>query len=79
MQAIAALLGRKSKEYGRPIYLVSDEPYRFLTYDGVKVEPVLPLYEYTVAVGSFSKSLGLAGERVGYLAIAPNARQANPN
>lgn len=71
MQAIAALLGRKSKEYGRPIYLVSDEPYRFLTYDGVKVEPVLPLYEYTVAVGSFSKSLGLAGERVGYLAIAP--------
>ena len=71
MQSLAALLARKSKEYGRPIYLVSDEPYRFLTYDGCKVEPVLPLYEYAVVVGSFSKSLGLAGERVGYLALAP--------
>lgn len=72
IEAVAALLKRKSAEYGRPIFLLSDEPYRFLTYDGHVVPPVLPAYEYAVVVGSFSKSLGLAGERVGYLAIAPN-------
>lgn len=72
MQDIANLLAKKSSEYGRPIFLVSDEPYRFLTYDNVKVPPVLPLYEYAVVVGSFSKSLGLAGERVGYMALNPN-------
>ncbi|MBQ4133260.1 MAG: pyridoxal phosphate-dependent aminotransferase [Desulfovibrionaceae bacterium] len=71
LEGIAALLSRKSREYGRPIFLISDEPYRYLTYDGAQVPPVLPLYEYAVVVGSFSKTLGLAGERVGYLAFAP--------
>jgi aspartate aminotransferase len=58
--------------------LVSDEPYRFLAYDGVEVPPILPLYPFSVAVGSFSKSLSLAGERIGYIAVSPSMPQADP-
>lgn len=72
LKKLSALLERKSAEYGRPIFLVSDEPYRFLTFDGIKVPALLPLYEYAVVAGSFSKSLGLAGERIGYLAMSPH-------
>lgn len=68
---LAAILAKHSQANGRPILLVSDEPYRFLTYDGVAVPPILPIYPHTVVAGSFSKNLGLAGERVGYLAINP--------
>lgn len=71
LTALAALLSRKSKENGRPIFLVSDEPYRYLVYDGVVVPPVLPLYPYAVVASSFSKNLSLPGERVGYLALSP--------
>lgn len=56
----------------RPIFLLADEPYRFLTYDGVKVPNLMELYPYTVVVSSFSKNLSLAGERVGYVALAPH-------
>lgn len=70
LNGLANLLRAKSAEFGRPVFLLSDEPYRFLTYDGVEVPPILPLYEYTVVMGSFSKSLSLAGERIGY--ILPN-------
>jgi aspartate aminotransferase len=55
---------------------VSDEPYRFLAYDGCRVPPVLPLYPHSVVVGSFSKSLSLAGERVGYVAVNPGMPEA---
>lgn len=72
LKKLSALLTRKSAEYGRPIFLVSDEPYRFLTFDGIKVPALLPLYEYAVVAGSFSKSLGLAGERIGYLTMSPH-------
>ncbi len=72
LKSLAALLSRKSAEYGRPIILVSDEPYRFLTFDNISVPALLPLYEYAVVAGSFSKSLGLAGERIGYLALSPD-------
>jgi aspartate aminotransferase len=71
LAALAALLTRASKGRSQPIYLVSDEPYRFLAYDGVEVPPILPLYPFGVVVGSFSKSLSLAGERIGYIAISP--------
>lgn len=69
--AIADLLLNKSQEFGKPIWLVSDEPYRFLAYDGVEVPSVLPLYPYAVAISSFSKSLSLPGERLGYAAVSP--------
>lgn len=69
--ALAALLEARGKGPGRPIYLVADEPYRFLAYDGVEVPSLLPLYPYAVVASSFSKNLSLPGERVGYLALSP--------
>lgn len=71
IQALAHLLENKSQEHGRQIWLVADEPYRFLTYDGAEVPPVLPLYPYAVAISSLSKNLSLPGERVGYIAVSP--------
>ena len=70
LEALAALLTRKSAEYGHTIYIVADEPYRDLVYGGVEVPFVPELYPDTVYCTSFSKSLSLAGERVGYLAVA---------
>lgn len=55
----------------RPLFLVSDEPYRFLAYDNVTVPPVLALTPFSLVLGSFSKSLSLAGERIGYIAANP--------
>jgi aspartate aminotransferase len=72
LEGLAALLSEWSRRQGRPVFLVSDEPYRFLVYDGVRVPPILPMYEYALVVNSFSKSLSLAGERVGYIACAPS-------
>ena len=71
LRELAALLEHHSRIHGQPIFLISDEPYRFLTYDEVSVPPILPLYPYSVVVGSFSKNLSLAGERIGYLAANP--------
>lgn len=71
MEGLAAILRKKTKEYGRPVFLAADEPYRFLVFDGAQVPALLPLYEYAVVVSSFSKNLSLAGERVGYVAVAP--------
>ncbi len=56
---------------GRPLFLLSDEPYRAFAYDGATVPPVLPLTPYAVVLGSFSKTLSLAGERIGYVAVSP--------
>lgn len=64
----------RQAEFGdaaRPLYLLSDEPYRAFAYDGAVVPPVMPLTPYAVVLGSFSKTLSLAGERIGYAAIHP--------
>ncbi len=71
LSALTRLLERKSVENGRPVFLVADEPYRFLTFDGAVVPSVLPLYDYSLVVSSFSKNLSLAGERVGYICLSP--------
>ena len=72
LTALAALLERKSREYGHPIYIVSDEPYRELAY-GVEV-PFLPLiYKDTVVVYSWSKCLSIPGERIGYAYVSRRA------
>lgn len=71
LEALAELLERKRRECGHPVLLVSDEPYRALAYDGVCVPPLLPLYPWTVVLNSFSKTLSLPGERIGYAALAP--------
>ena len=64
----------RQAEFGdaaRPLYLLSDEPYRAFAYDGAVVPPVMTLTPYAVVLGSFSKTLSLAGERIGYVAIHP--------
>jgi aspartate aminotransferase len=71
LRALTELLTRKSREIGRRIFLLADEPYRFLTFDGHHVPSLLPLYPDTVVLSSFSKSLALAGERIGYALINP--------
>lgn len=69
---LAALLTRKSQEYGHPIYIVADEPYRELAY-GVEVPFIPTLYPNTVVCYSYSKSLSLPGERIGYVYVPQNA------
>lgn len=68
---LAAMLTRKNEGRARPIFLLADEPYRFLAFDGITVPSLLPLYPYTVVVSSFSKNLSLAGARVGYALVNP--------
>ena len=70
---LAALLEKKEKEYGHPIYLITDEPYRELVYDDIKVPFVTKYYRDTVVCYSFSKSLALPGERIGYILVPDEA------
>ena len=72
LQALADLLTRKSAEFGHPIYLVSDEPYRELAY-GVEVPFVPTIYPNTIVCYSYSKSLSLPGERIGYVYVPQSA------
>ncbi|HSM92280.1 MAG TPA: pyridoxal phosphate-dependent aminotransferase, partial [Anaeromyxobacteraceae bacterium] len=71
LRGIGDLLARVNAGRERPVFLVSDEPYRALAYDGAVVPPVLPASPFAVVIGSFSKSLSLAGERVGYVVASP--------
>ncbi len=69
LKKLARVLENKEKELGQPIYLVADEPYRELAYDGVDVPYVTKYYANTIVGYSYSKSLSLPGERIGYLVI----------
>ena len=73
IQKMAAILEKKQKEYGTDIYLISDEPYRELAYDGVEVPYLTKYYANTIVGYSYSKSLSLPGERIGYLIIPDEA------
>lgn len=73
LQKLAALLERKSAEYGHPIYLIADEPYRELVYGGVEVPFIPTIYKNTVVCYSWSKSLSLPGERIGYVYVPQEA------
>ncbi|MBQ9729407.1 MAG: pyridoxal phosphate-dependent aminotransferase [Clostridia bacterium] len=74
---LCELLKKKSAEYGRAIYLISDEPYRELVYDKtVRVPFITNYYENAIVCYSYSKSLSLPGERIGYIAVSPKAAQA---
>ena len=70
---LAALLTRKSEEFGHPVYIVSDEPYRELVYGGVEVPFIPTIYPNTVVCYSYSKSLSLPGERIGYVYVPRQA------
>lgn len=68
---ICKVLKEKSAQYGHPIYLITDEPYRELVYDNVFVPFVSNYYDNTLVCYSFSKSLSIPGERIGYIAVTP--------
>lgn len=69
--ALGDLLRRKSAVFGQPIYLISDEPYREVVYDGVEVPWVPHCYENTLVCYSYSKAISLPGERIGYVLVPP--------
>jgi len=71
IKGLAELLEERSRAYGKDIYLVSDEPYREIVFDGITVSSILSAYRNSIIASSYSKSLSLAGERIGYLAVNP--------
>ncbi len=73
IKALADMLEKKKKETGRAVYLLSDEPYKKITYDGAIVPSVLANYKNTIVLTSYSKDLSLPGERIGWLAVHPEA------
>jgi aspartate aminotransferase len=68
---VGQLLTQYSQRYGRPIYLISDEPYRKIIYDGLICPSIFDAYRESFLMTSFSKDLSLAGERIGYIAVHP--------
>lgn len=71
LEKLAAIIDKANENRERPLFLLSDEPYRAFAYDGVEVPAVLPLTKYACVLGSFSKTLSLAGERIGYFVANP--------
>lgn len=76
LQRLADTLTRKAEEYGHEIYLISDEPYREIVFAGVEAPCVSQFYDNTIMCYSFSKSLSLPGERIGYVAVNPRCKDA---
>ena len=77
IKAIAAVLKAKEVEYGHPIVLVSDEPYREIVYDDTVIPYLLNYYHNALVVYSYSKSLSLPGERIGYITINPDFQEVD--
>ena len=77
IKALAAVMERAEEKYGRPIFLISDEPYREIVYDGVEVPFLTKYYKNTLVCYSYSKSLSIPGERVGYLLIPDEAEESD--
>lgn len=73
ISGLAQILDKKSREFGKEIYLVSDEPYNKIVYDGVKVPSILSAYKNSILVTSYSKDLSIPGERLGFIAVNPEA------
>lgn len=76
LQKLAELLLRKQEEFGHDIFLISDEPYREIIFEGVDAPYVSEFYDNTLSCYSYSKSLSLPGERIGYVAVNPKCRDA---
>ena len=77
IEKLAGILKQKSEQYGHVIYLISDEPYREIIFEGVDSPYVSKYYDHTISCYSFSKSLSLPGERIGYVAINPKCEGAD--
>ncbi len=71
LKQIAEIIEKKSKAYGTEIFVISDEPYASIVYDNAKVPEILKIFRNSIIINSFSKSLALPGERIGYVAINP--------
>jgi len=78
LERLGEMLRRKSKELDRVIYLVSDEPYRKIAYDGVRVPSIFQCYRNSLVATSYSKDLSLPGERIGFIAVHPEAEDPLP-
>ncbi|MCD7855647.1 MAG: pyridoxal phosphate-dependent aminotransferase [Clostridiales bacterium] len=76
IKTLADILYKKQKEYGHDIFIISDEPYREILFDGVDAPYVSAYYDNSLSCYSFSKSLSLPGERIGYIAVNPKCRDA---
>lgn len=76
IKRVCDILKEKEKEYGKTIYIIADEPYRELVYNGVKVPYLMNYYDDTLVCYSYSKSLSLPGERIGYIAVNPKMKNA---
>lgn len=77
IKSIAKVLKEKSEQFGNPIYLIADEPYRELVYDGAEVPYLTKYYKNTIVGYSYSKSLSLPGERIGYLVMPDELDEAD--
>ncbi|RKX76774.1 MAG: pyridoxal phosphate-dependent aminotransferase [Spirochaetes bacterium] len=77
IRVLVEMLEHRSREIGRPIYLISDEPYRKIVYDGIEVPSIFPLYKNSIIISSYSKDLSIPGERIGWLAVNPEADDAD--
>lgn len=77
IRSLAALLEKKQEKYGHPIYIISDEPYREIVYEGFEVSYVPKFYDNTLVCYSYSKSLSLPGERIGYIAFSNKISDAD--
>ncbi|MEA2014116.1 MAG: aminotransferase class I/II-fold pyridoxal phosphate-dependent enzyme, partial [Thermodesulfobacteriota bacterium] len=71
IKGLSLLIEQKKRECGKEIYLVSDEPYSAIAYDGLKVPGILGACKNSIIVTSYSKSLSIPGERIGYIALSP--------
>ena len=76
IKCLSLLIEKKEREYGKEIYLVSDEPYSEIVYDGINVPSVLNICRNSILVTSYSKSLSLPGERIGYIALSPGISES---
>lgn len=76
LERLGEILTRKSQEYGHPIYILADEPYRELSYDGAEPPFIPNIYPSTIVCYSYSKSLSLPGERIGYVCVPDQAEDS---
>ncbi len=76
IRSLADALHEMQDKCGRLPFIISDEPYRAIVYDGKKVSPIFPIYENAAVVTSFAKNLSIPGERIGYIAINPACTEA---
>lgn len=77
LRNIRDIIAKKEKEYGTTIYILSDQPYAEIIYDNIKVPSILSLFENAIVINSFSKSLGLAGARIGYIAVSSRIKDSD--